>query len=330
MPNFNTQCSLSNQTIKEGDSCVLMMVRPSKGVFIEGFVGDIPYKGFGSILNISEPDSFWSPQSMLLHVEYEGAGYFNLIDKGNSLINAYSLISDYFHYEMVLEPFVDADDEPMIFNFQQMLERNCPQVYMELAVKEQLDISREDLLDELNTAFSYLQTYSRMGRLFIPVEDKRGLVSLQSCPMHTSAYDYLLKKVEDFKREDGFYNDIGGKVDSLLEDIEKAVALNTPDIVLAVNHLHTSMPSAENKAFNMLTKQLVASRKFLEKGHANALFKKYFEMSSLLEAMETMNLKISPQIYSHDGNNNDSGNEFVNFAKHVRNEITVSRKNKLR
>lgn len=325
---FNTQCSLSHQTIKEGDPCVLMMLKPSKGQTAQGFIGEELFVGIGNVLNISEPDSYWSLQSMLMHVEYEGAGYFNLVDKGNTIINAYNLMLDYFNNDCILEPFADGDDEPMVFNFQQMLENNCPQIYMEFAVKDKLDISREDLLSELNTAFSYLQTFSRMGRLFVPVDDIRGLLSVQVSPMHLSAYEYLLKKVEDFKREDGFYNDIDGKVDSLLEDIERSVAMKTEDIVLAVNHLHTSMPAAETKAFNMLTKHLVRNKLVLDKTHARNLFGRYFEMSSLLEAMETMNLKLVPQIYSKDGNNNDSGNDFLEFTQHVNQSVVQSRKNK--
>lgn len=330
MSNFNTQCSLSHQTIKEGDECVLMLVRPAKGESIQGMIGDTYVEGIGSLLNVSEPDSFWTPQSLLLHVKYEGNGYFNLIDKENTYMNAYNVISDFFNEQLTLEAFdEDEEEDAMIFNFEKMLEKYCPGLYLEFSVKENLELSKEEVMNELNTAFSYLQTYSRIGRLFYPVDDMRGLVNIFPSPIHTPAYEYLLKKVENFQRDDGYYNDIDGKVESLLEDVERSVAMKTFESVNAVNHLHTSMPTGEVKTFNIVTKHLVENKIVLTFEHAKNLFGRYFEMSSLLEAMETMNLKINPQIYTADEDDNTMGQEFVNFTQHVSESLSEKRKLKI-
>lgn len=327
---FNTQCSLSHQTIREGDNCVLMLVRPSKGEDAKGMMDDLFVEGVGSILNISEPDSYWTPQSLLLHVEYEGNGYFNLIDEGNTYINAYSIVTDFFKENLVLDPFDEEDvEDNMIFDFNKMLEKNCPGLYLELVVKENINLTKEEVMNELNIAFSYLQTFSRLGRLFYPVTDMRFLVTVLTSPMHKAAYEYLLNKAEDFNRDDGFMNNIEGKIESLLEEVERSVAMKTLESVHSVNHIHTSMPLNEVKVFNMITTHLVENKTVLSLEHAKNLFTKYFEMSSLLESMEAMNLKILPQIYSSDSDNNDSGKEFIDFAQHVSDSLKISKKFKM-
>lgn len=328
MSSFNTQCFLSHQTIKEGDECVLMFVRPSKGQDATGKIGDLMVEGTGSILNISEPDSYWTPQSLLLNVEYEGNGYFNILDIGNTYINAYSIVTDFFKEKLVIDAF-DKEEEAMVFDFERMLENNCPGLYLELVVKENIELSKQEVMNELNIALSYIQTFSRVGQLFFPVPDMRGLVTVLTSPMHKSAYEYLLTKAEDFERQDGFTNDISGKIESLLEDLERAVAMKTLDSVKAVNHLHTSMPIAETKIFNMLTEHLVNQKIKLSTEHAKNLFSKYFEMSSLLESMEIMNLKITPQIYSSDSSENESGKEFINFTKYVSDSLSNVKKLKI-
>lgn len=322
MSSFNVSCGLTHQTISPGDKCTLILVKQAYSFSVNGEADGENLFGASTILNISEPDAYWLPSGRLLKVEYEDVGYFNLVDEGNTFENAYDIVRDFYKKNLIIDP-TDDDPEQLSFNFQMMLENNCPKLYMELIIGEDSQATRQEIFDELNTAMSYIQTFTRIGKMFYPSSKNTRFSTMLTFPMHEVAYEKMLEKTAAFQRADGYDNSIEGKIESLLEDIEKAIAFNHTELK-SFEHLHTSMPYSEVKMFDLITQKLISSKRNIAVDHAHRLFGRYFEMSSLLEAMEYLDLKILPQIFSKDSVNNEKGMEFAQLV----NEVAESLSNK--
>lgn len=332
MSSFNVSCGLTHQTISPGDKCTLLFVKQALSSYVQGEVESQNLFGNSTILNISEPDAYWIPYGKILHVEYEDVGYFNLVNEGNTFENAFEIVRDMFTKNLIIDADESENEEDrMEFNFVTMLEKNCPKLYLHLVLQGELETSQEELFEELNTAMSYIQTFSRIGQMFYPSGnnlENASFVSLLTFPMHEVAYKKMLEKTAKYKREDGYDNSIAGKVESLLEDIDKAIAFDNDD-VKAFDHLHTSMPYAEVKMFNAINKALIDSKRVVTQEHGERLFGRYFEVSSLLESMEALDLKLMPKIFSRDNVNNENGLEYANLVVEVANSLSQKRKLKI-
>jgi hypothetical protein len=324
MSSFNVSCGLTHQTISPTDDCLILFVKQAYSTYVQGEALGENMKGIGTIQNISEPDAYWLPHGKLLHVEYEGDGYFNLLDKNETFDNAYDIVRDFFNIGLVVDAD-PTDPNSMEFDFVMMIEKNCPNLYLELLIMEDAVKADPNLIfEELNTALSYIQTFSRIGQLYYPNHQNK-LISMLTFPIHEHAYEKMLDKISEIKREDGFDNTIRGKVESLLDDIDRAIAMGTPDDVSSVEHLHTSMPSSEVKIFNVIIKKLIEGKQTIDTDHGVRIFSRYFEESTLLEAMEYLNLKIIPQVFSNDDQQNQKGLEYAKLVIDVSNHLTRKR-----
>lgn len=326
MTSFNVACGISHQTISAGDDCVLIFAKQAISGIVKGEADGKNMMGFSTLINVSEPDAYWLPYGKLLHVNYEGDGYFNLIDKESTFENAYDIVRDFFNKDIVIDSDKKNSDD-ISFNFMKMLENNCPQLYLEFILQdEDIKGTREDVFNELNIALSYLQTFSRVGNLYYPNSQTKKFVNLLTFPIHNVAYEKLITKVNEFSREDGFDNSISGKVDSLLDDIEQNIVNGSIEKVQSINHIHTSMPSQDFRIFGLIIDKLIEKKQNLNKEQGEKIFNRFFEISSLLEAMEYLNLKILPQIFSKDNANNERGVEYAALVVEVANSLSEKRR----
>lgn len=329
MSSFNVSCGLTHQTISPGDRCSLLFVKQALSNSVIGEAEHQNMVGNSTLLNISEPDAYWIPYGKILNVEYEDVGYFNLVNEGYTFENAFEIVRDMFNKNLIIDADeTEPEEDQMEFNFVSMLEKNCPKLYLSLVLPGEVETTPNELFEDLNTAMSYVQTFSRIGKMFYPsgnnLENAR-FVNLLTFPMHEIAYQKMLEKTAKYKREDGYDNSIEGKVESLLEDVEKAITFGHKE-VRSFEHLHTSMPYSEVKMFNALTKTLIDNKRVVTQDHGVRIFGRYFEMSSLLESMEALDLKIIPKIFSRDSENNENGLEYANLVVEVANSLSQKRR----
>ena len=332
MGSFNTTCMVSLQTIVPGASVVLLPITQSMTYSpVDVSYGDLDkYSLYGVSESTCYSNAFWQYVGTSFTGKYDDYGCFNLFDtteNQNNLIHFFNFLSA-----------------------RSCITQQGENEYHDLG----FDISKEYstnikyTFDQLISIWNYIWTAIAKNRVFV-TNGRRPPALLQFAVMHQQASDYLIKLACGHKYgKEASMAHIRTTFEGYIKDklLDRMTGFDEDSITKACQSASYSIPSLSNYPFwsnqgynymalytNVISKTIDLLAKFATppepgveidpRNYENltsdlfAIFRTHLELIYLEHGLDSLNIKLSPMVYSSQDYENDLGKGFTRMVKTV-------------
>lgn len=330
MGSFNTTCFASGQTIAPGDACYVLPIKQAASYnAMQIFREETQLEVSGVAHMTCYPHCFWETAGGFLSGTYNDYGNVVLDNtRANNLRLldfAGTLLNDTYTVKQGSNSHHD-----LAVDFKAFMVANTPEVYKTLQ-EEGAGLSADQLHGELIVLWEHYQELSHSYRIFVSDHkvNKERPRQLLHAVIHKVSLDKLVAMIGGKERQKEFF-------DSAMASIKKyREALYEPVVVDLAAYVFTQgLGRVGCREGNYFSDEAAAVKSLLERFGRKEFDEETFfiklqpwlDARFVLEALDILNVKLSPMVYASQDYSNEIGRDYLEFVAEVSAEVTAARK----